>query len=210
MNAPTEVPIEQLQHYAFLDPASGKQVMKRVLARSAIVVVGVDALTRIFVRYAWADRVSPSKILDKVFEVNDRFKPRRFGCEANAQQSLFAGSILHDAKWRNKRIPISPIYQPTNLDKDFRIRTLIQPVMAQGRLFLADEHYELKLEVQSFPLSALKDLIDALASVIDMVPKQATGRQNTAEIEELAAHLRASGVPPHLIERRINEVLRGL
>jgi len=173
-------------------------------------VVGVDAMTHLFVRYAWAARVSPSKIMEQVYSVNERFRPRFFGVEANAQQSLFAGALQREAKWREMKLPIVPVNQPTKQMKDFRIRSILQPVMAQGRLFIPDspEFYELRLEVQSFPLSATKDLIDALASAISLVPAQATSKQDREEIEELAAYLRASGAPPWYIEQRIAQVLR--
>src|ERR1043166_9797408 len=102
--------------YAFIDPAGGKrQQLKRVRARSAIVVVGADYMERLFVLHTWADRASTPQILEKVFAINERVKPRRFGCEANALQSLFADAIRYIAKERGLRIPLTPVEQPTKI-----------------------------------------------------------------------------------------------
>src|SRR5688572_21284603 len=146
------VPEDACLTYAFLDPASGKsKTVKRVSARSAIVVIDVDPLTRIYVKYAWAARVSTDKLMDQVYEVQERFSPKLFGVEANAQQSLFAGALAREARWRELDIHIVPVDQTTKIDKDFRIRAALQPPMREGRLFFPEEGcVELRLEVQSF------------------------------------------------------------
>jgi hypothetical protein len=157
--------------YAFIDPAGGKrQQLKRVRARSAIVVVGADYMERLFVLHTWADRASTPQILEKVFAINERFKPRRFGCEANALQSLFADAIRYIAKERGLRIPLTPVEQPTKITKEFRVRSILQPIIGNGRLFLQPNQHELRTEITAFPTGLTVDLVDALASVAAMVP----------------------------------------
>ena len=196
--------------YFFLDPASGKrgaQKLRRVRARSAIVGVAPDWLNRIYVIHAWADRVSADKLIDLVIDLCEEWKPRVFGVEANAMQSLFAELVHRDAVKRLKHsVPIVPIHQPTNIDKDWRIRTAIQPVIADGRLFLQPAHEKLKLEITTFPMALFKDLVDALASVVALVPIRPLPERKNIEAQALAQYLRDSGAPlDYIVERLASE-----
>jgi len=190
---------------AFLDPAGGKENKQRLKARSAIVVVSSDAADRKFVRYSWAERCSTDKIYNKIYEVNAMFKLNEFGIEGNAQQGLFADSVIRDARERGIRIPARSIVHPTTLNKDFRIRTYLQPIVQQGRLFVDEQgQEELMDEILSFPMSSVKDLIDALASAVSMIPKQRTAITRSAEAEAHLKYLRESGAPMHQIEATAN------
>jgi len=191
---------------AFCDPASGKkEQIKRVRARSAIVVVGADVLSRFFVLHAWAERCSTDHLMDRIIEVNDQWRPRVFGIEANAMQSLFADNVQREARYKEKSIPIVPVYQPTTIDKDWRIRMTLQPVIANGRLLLLASQHELKVELVSFPMSATKDLVDALASAIALIPGPVVRRDQDEEMDARLAYLRESGAPASYIEQVIDE-----
>lgn len=194
--------------FFFCDPAGKKKPgeIKRVRSRSAIVGVASDHLSRIFVLYAWAKRCTTDELIERMFEVQGQFKPRTFGVEANAMQSLFADAVRRESRLLQKRIALLPVTQPTNIDKDFRVRAALQPVIAWGRLFVQEHQTELIHELTSFPMSATKDLVDALASAITLVPQRPTRRQADEEIEQLARYLRNSGAPASYIETRIAEL----
>lgn len=189
------------EHYAFIDPAGSKSALKRVGARSAIVTIAVDDLARIFVLEAWAARCSTDHLIDRIFEANVRWHPRLFGCEANALQSLFADAVRREARATGKTLPLIPVQQPVRLDKDFRIRAALQPVIAEGRLFVQETQHDLKVELVSFPMSQTKDLIDALASVIALVPPRRAREMRDAERESRLRYLRESGAPVWFIEQ---------
>jgi hypothetical protein len=195
------------ERYFFVDPASGRdaQKLKRVRARSAIVGVAPDHLGRCFVLVAWADRVSPEALVNQICAHCEAWKPTAFGIEANAMQSLFADLVIREARRRGIGTPFLPIDQPTHLEKDWRIRTTIQPVLGAGRLFVPDSLLDLKMELASFPMSPTKDLVDALASALAMVPPRVPRQREDDERAELAAYLRASGAPPSVIARRMQE-----
>jgi predicted phage terminase large subunit-like protein len=194
--------------YAFADPAGGKGRVKRVSARAAYVVVAQDFLTRVIVLEARAGRWSTDVLTDKLIDAALRWRPRVFGVEANAMQELYAASLSRECRQRGLKIPFSPVWQPSGIEKDFRIRTAIQPVLAAGRLVIPDapEFYELREELKGFPIAQTKDLVDALASSI--VPQRSMPAQEREEVEGLADYLRRSGAPPEYIERRIAEVRR--
>lgn len=206
----TQIPLSELEVYSFCDPASGKSVIKRVRARSSIVVIGADSINRIFVLMAWAGRPTTPILVKKLIDVGDRYKGhlRRFGIEANAMQSLFADLVSSQAKELQRKIPFVPIMQPTKVDKDWRIRTTLQPLMNadSGRLFVHETHHELKSELLSFPMGATKDLVDALASAVRLVPRRVSSERSDEQQQALASYLRESGLSPQQIVQRLNEV----
>jgi len=189
---PTEARIklsELPDRYFFLDPAANKknQKLRRVRANSAM-----------------ADRVSADKLIELVIDICEKYKPRLFGIEANAMQSLFAELVERDAVKRlHRSVPIVPIHQPTNIDKDWRIRTTLQPVIGDGRLFLNRKDEKLKAEITAFPMSPIKDGIDALASAVALTPLRALPERKNQEAQALAAYLRESGAPASYIQETL-------
>jgi Holliday junction resolvasome RuvABC endonuclease subunit len=194
--------------YGFVDPAAGKKLaIKSTRARSAIVIVAPDPkLPRLFVLHAWAERCPTDRLIETIFEVCERFKPRVMGMEANAMQSAFADSVSFAARLQQKRYPIVPIHQSTKVDKDFRIRSILQPLIGYGRLFTQASQTELNNELAAFPMSPTKDLVDALASACALVPPRATRAQVDEESEARLQYLRDSGAPPDYIERMAAEM----
>src|SRR3990167_7242573 len=86
---------------AFSDPAGGKtssSKLKRTSARSSIIVIGVDDMCHVFVLHAWAERCPTDRYVEHLFKVNDDFKPKIFGIEANAMQSLFSDMLAREAR----------------------------------------------------------------------------------------------------------------
>lgn len=199
----TTIKLDDLpDRYAFCDPASSKKdgELKMVKARSAIITITHDWLGRIFVLEAWAKRCSTDDLIERIYRTHDTWALKSFGIEANAMQSLFSEAVARDARLRGKQLPIRPIHQPTRVQKPWRIRTILQPVIASGRLFVPDSFTELRTEIAAFPLSPMVDMVDALASAIAMMPKRPLKRQSDEEVESLLSYLRKTGAPPHVIE----------
>jgi hypothetical protein len=207
--------IEKMSKYAFTDPAGGKQKAaqakhKKIRALQATIVIAVDDLTRIFVIHCWSGRLPPSKYLDKLITTCDDYIPKTFGIEANAMQSLFADLVHTEAKRRlgthgNRFLPID---QPTKIDKHFRIRTTLEPVINEGRLFVPDHMTELLADLKGFPTIQHIDRIDCLASAIALVPPRPLPQKMKDEAEQLARYLRNTGAPSHYIEQRVKELYK--
>lgn len=190
---------------AFCDPAAGKTELRKTLARSAIVVLAQDWMGRVFCLYAWAARCPTDTLIDKIFEVNRNWAPRTFGVEANGLQVIFGDYLKRDARIQAVRLPIEPVPQPTNLRKEFRNRVAIQRPLGEGRLFVPKEFTELRHELGVHPMSPIKDLVDAYASAINLLKKQAPLLVEDQESLAFAKYLRRHNVPPAAIERRVEE-----
>ena len=210
---PTSHKIIDLPLYFFTDPAGGKQKAaqakhKKIRALQATIGLAVDNLQRIFVIHSWAGRLVPSKYLDKLIEICDNHSPKVFGIEANAMQSLFADLVHTEAKRRlgphkNKFMAVD---QPTKIDKHFRIRTTLEPVINQGRLFVPEYMTELIADLRGFPTIQHIDRVDCLASAVALIPQRTIPQRRKQEAEELASYLRRTGVPSDYIEQRIQEL----
>lgn len=194
---------------AFIDSASGKKASgaRRGLARSADVVVATDALSRIYVLHAWADRISTTDHTDRIFKLVEDFHPRVVGIDASAMQSLFADALNREARHRARRLPLMPIAMPTNVDKDVRIRTALQPIAAAGRLFFMSGeiprqwlHRDLAAEYEAFPGGATKDICDALAEATKLLRRVGAAQQATTDGRARLAWLKESGAPAFYIE----------
>lgn len=203
----TTIPFDKLLRIGFLDPAGGKRTsmeLKRVRARSAIIVIGVDVVaSRVFVLYSWADRCTTDQMIDQLFHVHKRFQTKMFGIEANALQYLFATAIQREARQRGIKVPIIPVDQPARVDKDDRIRAELQPLIHQGRLFVQKNHHELITEMRGFPTAKTKDMVDALASAVHMMPKKTIKQARSDEGRALAQYLRDSGAPDWYIQQEM-------
>ena len=205
-----KIPFEQLEFFAFCDPAGSKkaQEIKRTRANAAIVCVGADALMRVFVVEWWEKRASTEEMTEKIFDVNRVWKPKMFGCEANAMQELYGNMVQLEAKHRNVRLPLTPVYQTSKVEKTYRIRTGLQPVIRAGRLFMHERMIGERTKLAGFPMNVKQiDGIDALENAIRLIPKRATPKQRNEEVENVAAYLRAQGVSPQAIEMRVRELI---
>ena len=207
-NITTDIELSDLKKYGFTDPASARGRIRKIRARQAIVVIGVDTLHRIFVLYSWAGRLATSKYVDKILTMCENYQTKLFGIEANAMQSLFADLVRDKARDRAKRLAIVPVHQSTKVDKDFRIRSALEPVINGGRLLIHKKQTELESELRGFPTASTKDLVDCLASAVSLVPRRLPKRQQSDEVDTLAQYLRDSGAPAWYIEERVAEVIR--
>lgn len=205
----TEIDFSHLETYMFCDPA-GKpkpgERLRKSRSRQAIVVIQSDWIPRFFVRVAWAGRLPASKFTDKIISIYREYNPRICGIEANAMQELYADMVIERAREKLSRVGMYPVYQPTKVDKNWRIRTVLEPVINEGRLFIPHDMPDLESEIRGFPTSEFKDLVDALASAITLVPRRAQEQRDRSEMEETLQYLRETGAPHHYIERRKKEL----
>lgn len=202
-----EIELRYLEIYAFADLAAGKEAKaKHRTARQVITVGARDWLDRWFFIYIWAGRETANDFKKKILDVQEMYKPRIFGLEANGMQVLFGSLIREEAKLRcSGRVKMIPFYQPTNVDKDYRIRTGLQPLIEQGRLFILPELTDAWIELRVFPTAATKDIVDAMETTIRLAPKRPIGKRNDAEKEQYARYLRGTKMPAHMIERKLAE-----
>ena len=184
--------IQQLEIVAVADPAGGRPTSTG--AKSAIVVLGRDPETDFrFVLEAWAERCYTDRLTDKIFELNRKYRPRRFGVESVAQQRLYVDSLIREARESRQRIQIVPIQTSTHSRKEDRIRQVIDVELSRRRLFVAPSQTGLLEELEGFPSVATIDMVDALAMACELLSPLADGGSisyNNNEPKDELARLR--------------------
>lgn len=203
---PQILSIKEMEVYAFADLAAGAEAKTKLgTARQTIVVGARDSYDRWFIVYDWAGRISAPAFRDKILDAYKKHRPRRFGLEANGMQVLFGALVQEKGRRVIGDVKFLPVYQPKNVKKPFRIRTGLQPVIDEGRLFLLDKAGELAQEIRGFPTAATNDLVDALETMIRMAPKITKGKRHEDELKVYAKYLRSTRMSPQLIERKVME-----
>ena len=198
--------IKNLEIYGFSDPASGKNRLKKQQARQAIVLIGADYLLRIYVLYAWAGRLPTSQYRDKIVELYGKYDPRLFGIESNAMQELFGDLVIDAAREKYGHCRIIGVPSPTKIEKDFKIRTTLEPLTNWGQLFIPLDSVELRSEIAGFPTNILKDMIDCLAMAINLIPRRTPQQEKSTELNDYAAYLRDSGAPSAYIAEQVEKM----
>ena len=199
---------KDMTRLGFFDPAGASDELRKIRSRSAVVIIGVDSIHRIFVLEAWAGRPVGDGMLDKVTEICAKWKPKVLGAESNACQGHFAFQLRERFKAAGVPTTVRRINQPSNSQKDFRIRTTVGEVLREDRLCIPETMYELRAELRGFPTAAHKDLADALANVIKMAPRRPEAVTSEEEIKRYGAYLRKSGMKSLDIEKHIEQYRR--
>ena len=116
---------------------------------------------------------SPLSIIEKTFEYVLKYRPKtgtiKVGVEVNGGQEVYVKLFQEEMKKRNLFFQIVEIRQ--NVDKGVRIRAL-QPRWESGNLLLKQGMVELEEQMTRFPVSAKVDILDALASQLQVIDHQ--------------------------------------
>lgn len=155
---------EELRITATCDPAIG---MEKKSSRSAIVVVGITPKSEKIVLEAWADRVNPKLLLEKMIQVQQMWEPIEFGIEVVAFQKVF----LHYYEEYRRRNPVYirwlELTPGSKMAKEKRIMS-IQPYIQDGSLYIQEGMFDFIDEFTRFPLGDTADILDALGYQIQL------------------------------------------
>src|SRR5260370_11730005 len=113
------IPLLTLYTVGFVDSAGGrvpghanKSRSANYRSRSAIVVVSQDDIDRIFIRKAWARHCTTDELCDEIFATYAEFHPATIGIDSSANQSLFAASLIRQARPKVNHLPLSKLPLP--------------------------------------------------------------------------------------------------
>lgn len=152
-------------NFAFIDPALGQEKHHDY---TGLVVVSVDEQRRWFVRHAVRQRLNPSQIIELAFKTQKQFNTAVIGVEDVAFQRSIIHFAMEESRRRATPLPITGVKRGPDKTKQMRILQLV-PRFEWGSLFLNNGLHDLELELAHFPRGAHDDLLDALASIEDIV-----------------------------------------
>lgn len=160
--------------FAFVDPAIS---LNDGADYTATVIVDVDTEQNWYLRYAHRQRINATDTVRWIFKIFEEFKPAIIGIEEVAYQKALIDFLAEEMIRRNKIIPVSGIRRSnikadgskaSNNSKPFRIRALV-PRFEFGKIFINQGLDDFLLEYKSFPRGANDDILDALASIEEIV-----------------------------------------
>jgi predicted phage terminase large subunit-like protein len=151
---------------------------------AAFVLAGLDAEQNLYVRQIHRSKMNYSDIITLMFDWYHRYQPRRMALETIATQSNIRYILNTEQKARGVWLPVKEIKARSSTKED-RIRSLA-PYYEYGRVFHVNECKqldELEYELTHFPKGENDDIIDALATVLEIATPP-TGRRNRDQKEK--------------------------
>lgn len=137
--------------------------------RNAITVLGITPWNEAVVLEAWGRRCTPLEVIEKLFQIKERYSPRKFGIEGVAYQKAFKYFLRQEANRRGLYLNIEELSSTGK--KEVRIRGL-QPVMAVGRFYVRANQALLLQEITEFPLGEHDDVIDSCSMQLQLLRGQ--------------------------------------
>lgn len=150
--------------FAFVDPAIGQ---KEHNDYTAIVVIETSVDGNWYIRVANRYRITPTQIVEKLFELHKEFKLQSIGIEVVAYQEALLYMLDQEMKRRQQIIPVTGIKRKAE-SKETRILGLV-PRFEWGKIYLGAGMQDLEDELSMFPRSSHDDLLDALCSLEEIV-----------------------------------------
>ena len=150
--------------FAFIDPAIGQHKRHDY---TGIVVVEADYMGDWYVRLAKRERLTPTEIIEKMFEIHKVFKPQAIGVEIVAYQEALLYFLDQAMRERKVILPVKGVKR-NQQSKETRILGLV-PRFEWGRINLAQGMTDFEDEYSSFPRGSHDDILDALASLEEII-----------------------------------------
>uniref|UniRef100_A0A6H1ZMB4 Putative terminase n=1 Tax=viral metagenome TaxID=1070528 RepID=A0A6H1ZMB4_9ZZZZ len=158
-----------IETVVLLDPA---KTVKIHSAESAIIGIGIDlASARLYVRDAISEKMYPDEIYDALFGMGTRLGAKVLGIEETSLNEFIRQPIKNEMFKRGSFFELIWLKARGGMKKELRVRELV-PYYRGGYIYHnASCATVKKLEQQllMFPRSALWDLMDCLAYVIEML-----------------------------------------
>ena len=156
------VPIGNLIVRMIVDPSTGEGKDE-----TAIVICGWHReRCRLFVLEAWSARALPPAIIDKIFELNAKWRPRALSIEEVAFQKTFKHWLAAEMTRRDDRLPIRTDVKPESRKKSARIIDGFQPFVAAHQVYFHRTQAKLIRQLLDYDPARedqADDLVDCLA-----------------------------------------------
>lgn len=158
---------ENVHIYAYIDPAISQ---KDDADFTALIVLAVDYSRKWYVIAANRYKITPSEIIDKIFEVTERFNPLITGIESIAFQEALVYMCHEQMQARNIMVPIQGIKTSNQRTKEMKILSLV-PRFEWGDIYFRHGLMDLEAEYLDYAGERSKhdDLMDALASIDEII-----------------------------------------
>jgi predicted phage terminase large subunit-like protein len=160
---------ENSYRFIFIDPAIS---LADEADFTAVVVVAVDEKAHWYVEYAKQHKITPTQLIDLIFQMNERFSPMRIGIEDVAFQKVLVYMAYEEMQRRNIWMPLEGI-KPVN-DETKQKRILALTPRFEWNLISINhglQDFEKQFIDYAGERSKHDDILDALASIDAIITK---------------------------------------
>lgn len=160
------IPWDRLTPMGAMDPATGQEKGKGLGDFTVILSGYKDTKGRVFTHHDWTKRAAPTRFIQQIFELHEKFKYTAFAVETNLYRNLLIPNILDEKRRREQgrkesiKIPFYDVVQTEN--KRERIYRLEPKVNNGYLLFNRALSREFVLMVEDFPNATHDDAPDCL------------------------------------------------
>lgn len=171
-----------------VDPAATERYVSARTSRTAVGVIGMDWNSNVYLLDLQVDYVSPTKMFDWIFDFATKYDlyVRGTFLEANAGFKVLGPVIHKEEELRNVKLGLQTF--AASGQKDARIRSDLEPLLNEGRLYVNERFYGTVMEeVLSFPLGQRKDILDMISSGVRSASRPISPEEQREQEEEEAA-----------------------
>lgn len=161
-----EIP-KLVYRFAFLDPAISQTDSADF---TALIVVAVDCDQNWYLEHASKHKITPTNIINLIFQMAERFDPMRIGIEDVAFQQVLVYMMHEEMKRRTVWLPVEGIKPAKDKTKLMKILGLI-PRLEWDRIRINRGLADFEDEYSNYVGERSKhdDMLDALASIDEIV-----------------------------------------
>ena len=160
---------KHIETVVILDPA---KTVKIHSAETAIIGIGIDLNSaRLYVRDAISEKMYPDEIYDALFQMGISLGAKVLGIEETSLNEFIKQPIKNEMFKRGKFFELVWLKARGGMKKELRVRELV-PYYRQGYIYhnaSCQTIKKLEHQLLTFPRSALWDLMDCLAYIIEML-----------------------------------------
>lgn len=149
---------------------------------SAIVVCGMDKDWKFYILDYLKGQWRPSVLVERMFEMYERWKPHVVGMETNGFQRTLKLAVEDMMRVKKIYFPIEEIKTGPERSKEMRIKTL-EPFYRNGTVFHASwmKGKDLEEQLQTFPKGKRDDICDSMSMSLPLLHP---GIENTVSHED--------------------------
>lgn len=166
-------------NFAFIDPAISTEDGADY---TGIVVVSVTSETQWYVRVARRIRLNPTEIIHMIFDLQTQYKCAIIGIEDVAYQKALLYMMDEEMRRRRVFLPVKGINKGNKTSKEQHIMSLI-PLFEWQRILLGPGMDDFEKELLQFPRSSHDDILDACASLQQIIYYPTPEKENLDGIQ---------------------------
>lgn len=169
---------DKVTTFAFIDPAISEADTADF---TGYTVVHCDVNQNWYVQMANRRKLTPTQIVELVFNLYDEFRCDVIGIESVAYQKALLYMVHEESLRRGKPVPVKDVHPGTTRTKETRILGLV-PRFEWGRILINQGLHDFEKEYLQFPRASHDDILDSLSQIEQIAYYPAAERKQNVDL----------------------------